>query len=251
MIGEGEDAEKIDMQILDGNGSPVPMGEKLGGGDEAGIHIVAEQPEMAAKLYRNPSRRRAMKLRAMISSPPGDPAGNVSICWPQSQLFSKTGSCEGFLMARVDVADQVPVSRLYKPIDRQHVSLDITWRHLIRAAINLTAAVEAIQAAGHVIGDFNENNILAAPDGRVTVTGCDSMQVRDPEETWFRCATGKPEFTPPELQGCEFNKTDRSAATDNFSLAVLLFLLLMEGTHPFGGVWKKKKHAVVPLEEKI
>jgi DNA-binding helix-hairpin-helix protein with protein kinase domain len=54
----------------------------------------------------------------------------------------------------------------------------------------------------------------------------------------FLCPVGKADYTPPELQGCDFSKTPRKPEHDNFSLAILIFLLLMEGRHPFTGVWQ-------------
>jgi formylglycine-generating enzyme required for sulfatase activity len=56
---------------------------------------------------------------------------------------------------------------------------------------------------------------------------------------------GKPEFTPPELHGKDFALLERTRQHDSFGLAVLLFQLLMEGTHPFDGVYPK---GTEPLE---
>ncbi len=51
----------------------------------------------------------------------------------------------------------------------------------------------------------------------------------------FRCAVGKPEYIAPEIQGADFRQIDRTPEQDNFALAVLIFQLLMQGTHPFAG----------------
>ena len=40
---------------------------------------------------------------------------------------------------------------------------------------------------------------------------------------------------PPELHGCDLQRDDRTVEHDRFGLAVLMFLLLMEGVHPFDG----------------
>jgi WD40 repeat protein len=67
----------------------------------------------------------------------------------------------------------------------------------------------------------------------------DSFQVRDPETgVVYRSLVGKPEYTPPELQGCSFADVDRQPEHDAFALAVLIFRLLMEGFHPFDGVYR-------------
>jgi DNA-binding helix-hairpin-helix protein with protein kinase domain len=46
---------------------------------------------------------------------------------------------------------------------------------------------------------------------------------------------GRPEYTPPELQGVAFADVDRLPQHDAFALAVLIFQLLMGGIHPFAG----------------
>src|SRR5262249_36106735 len=110
-------------------------------------------------------------------------------------------------------------------------------RALPRPARNLAAAVAAVHARGHVIGDLNESNVLASETALVTLVDTDSFQVRDPlTGAIHRCPVGKPEFTPPELQGKAFRQLDRTPEHDAFGLAVLIFQLLMEGAHPFAGI---------------
>ena len=41
----------------------------------------------------------------------------------------------------------------------------------------------------------------------------------------------KLDYTPPELQEQNFNQVDRASCHDNFALAILIFMLLMEGVH--------------------
>ncbi len=93
--------------------------------------------------------------------------------------------------------------------------------------------------AGYVIGDLNESNLLVSNSALVTVIDCDSMQVpKGNSRGVFRCPVGKPEYTAPELQGRIFSDMDRNEHQDHFALAVVIFLLLMEGVHPFSGVWR-------------
>jgi uncharacterized repeat protein (TIGR01451 family) len=96
--------------------------------------------------------------------------------------------------------------------------------------------VEAIHAKGYVIGGLNENNILVNTLNMVTLIDCDSMQVQGGVQT-PPCTVGKPEYTPPELQGANFSQIDRKPEHDNFGLAVLIFKMLMEGNHPYKGKW--------------
>jgi hypothetical protein len=88
-----------------------------------------------------------------------------------------------------------------------------------------------------VLGDINESNILINNRALVTVVDCDSMQVPRDDGSCFRCDVGKADFTPPELQGVDFSSVDRNEEHDRFALAVLLFMILMEGVHPYSGIW--------------
>jgi WD40 repeat protein len=81
-----------------------------------------------------------------------------------------------------------------------------------------------------------------AEDAIVTLVDTDSFQVND-GTTVYRCTVGKPEYTPPELQGMSFRDVDRSVEHDLFGLGVLIYQLLMEGTHPFGGVFRGQGEA--------
>jgi DNA-binding helix-hairpin-helix protein with protein kinase domain len=89
------------------------------------------------------------------------------------------------------------------------------------------------------MGDINEGNILVTSRALVSLIDTDSYQVRDENGTVYRCPVGKPEFTPPELQGVPFDQVDRQPEHDYFGLGVLIFLLLMEGNHPFSGALKR------------
>jgi hypothetical protein len=68
----------------------------------------------------------------------------------------------------------------------------------------------------------------------VTLVDTDSFQVPGGPQV-YRCPVGKPEYTPPELQGARFADFDRGPEHDAFALAILIFQLLMQGIHPFAG----------------
>jgi serine/threonine protein kinase len=154
-------------------------------------------------------------------------------------------------MHRVDFSTNVPVLELYNPRDRQRVAPGFTWSYLVRTAANIASVVEAVHACGYVIGDLNESNFLVSDQALVTLVDCDSIQVPKPDRAgFFRCTVGKPEFTPPELQGMDFSQTDRDSTHDNFALGVMIFQLLMEGVHPYAGVWHGAGEPP-PLEDRI
>lgn len=133
-----------------------------------------------------------------------------------------------------------PLHELYIPRSRRQKLPFFTYTHLHRVARNLSVAVSALHHRGYVIGDVNESNMLVNPSALVFLIDTDSFQIRDRcSGMVYRCGVGKPEFTPPELQGKRFDRCDRTPTHDAFGVAVLIFQLLMEGTHPFDGVYLK------------
>jgi serine/threonine protein kinase len=220
-------------------GEPLQLGELLGRGGEAKVYALRGDPGRAVKLYAHPDAERARKLGAMLARVPADPdrrGGHVSIAWPQALALDSTGRPVGFVMPRVDGRRYLPLHQLYHPRSRRARAPGISWRYLVRIARNLSGTLAALHEAGYVVGDLNESNILVDDRALVTLVDLDSIQVASGTRV-FRCTVGKGEYTPPELQGHSFRETTRKASSDRFGLAVLTFLLLMEGNHPFSGVF--------------
>lgn len=222
------------------NSSPLALGRELNSGGEGKIFAVVGEPQLVAKIYHKYLPERAAKLKIMLTNPPLDPTrprGHISIAWPTEALLDINGRYIGFLMPYIDTSASFPLLKLYHPQDRRQTMPGFTWRYLLRTARNFASALQALHDSGYVVGDLNESNILVTSTALVTLVDCDSMQVCGHGQV-FRCPVSKPEYTPPELQGQNFNQVVRSKYHDDFGLTVLIFLLLMEGRHPFTGVWK-------------
>ncbi|MEA5488987.1 MULTISPECIES: helix-hairpin-helix domain-containing protein [Pseudanabaena] len=211
----------------------------IGSGGEANIYTVQINSELVAKVYHQPHGDYARKLAFMVANPPVDPLakeGRVSIAWA-TELVTDLGLVVGFLMPKLDTSKAKPIFQYYNPSERRKESPTFSYVSLLRTARNLARAVRSVHSRGYVIGDVNESNVLVAEDAIVTLVDTDSFQVND-GTTVYRCTVGKPEYTPPELQGVSFRDVDRSVEHDLFGLGVLIYQLLMEGTHPFGGVFR-------------
>jgi WD40 repeat protein len=224
-------------------GKIFDLREPFRSGGEGAIYEVPYYPNLVAKVYHAQRRtpERIAKLQIMVAHPPVNPTEHLnhpSIAWPTELLRdTATNQLVGFVMPRV--RQMLPLSEVYNPRARRRQRLLFNYRYLVRTARNLCAAVQAVHQAGYVIGDLNESNVLVSDQALVTLVDADSFQVRDPETgVVYRSLVGKPEYTPPELQGCSFADVDRQPEHDAFALAVLIFRLLMEGFHPFDGVYR-------------
>ncbi len=214
-------------------------GPPLGRGGEAAIFAVPELPNRAAKIYHRPTPEHADKLAAMLAAPPLDPGasfGHVSIAWPVKRLLSTTDAARvvGYLMPRLHHVRLV--QEFYNPKARALTCPLFHYGYLLRTARNLAISVRALHECGYVIGDVSAANLLVSTQALVTLVDTDSFQV--PAATRiYRCRVGTPEYTPPELQAARFPEVDRGPEHDSFGLAVLIFQLLMQGTHPFAGLF--------------
>lgn len=222
----------------------VTLGQKVGGGGEGTVYKV-ENTILAAKVYSGPVP--LDKLRIMIAQPPAGvptvsrpPNGHIRLAWPVDLIADRgrNGPVTGFLMPLIDTEQALPLSHVYHPGTRRKVWPRCSRRDLFLTCANTATVVSSLHQTGrYVVGDLHEGNVLVFKDTKlVTFVDCDSMQVSDQGQTML-CMVGKPEFTAPELQGKPLHLIARSQAHDVFSLAVLIFMMLMQGVHPFDGTW--------------
>jgi len=223
--------------------SPVSLATEIGAGGEGSILTIDGAPDYVAKIYHaSPPPDKRDKILAMIQNPPKDPAIDGpfkfhSIVWPKDALYSdrQCATLAGFTMPMIQKKGfKIIVSYILPEKRFESFSGAFTWQHLMNTAVNLSSCVEAIHEKGHCVGDLNESNFMVAPDTLLAVIDCDSFQIRDPKtgRSW-KCPVGKPDYSAPEIYNANFNNVDRTVHTDNFALAIMIFQLLMEGTHPY------------------
>lgn len=212
------------------DGRPVVLEGLLGKGGEGSVFGVVGDPGLAVKVYAASSADRDAKLRAMIAT--RQTTLDTFCTWPQAVITFPGGEL-GFSMPKLD-GTWHSIDRLGSPRDRKQHFPAATWRFLVHTATNLARAFGAVHAAGHVVGDVNENNIRVKPSGLVRLIDCDGFQVSHGGRT-YRCTVGVPTHTPPELQKVNLKDVDRTMDHDRFGLAVAIFQLLFLGRHPFAG----------------
>ncbi len=231
--------------------SDLEIGPPLSQGGQGTIHVVRGASDRVLKRFHEAELTRASdleeRLRAMVAHRPTgwrETSGHAMLAWP-SDVVLDGNRFVGHVMPRLRLADVVELHVLSNPSDRQNPGPStpgwvrgFTWRHLVRTGANLALATDVLHRSDYVVGDFNERNILVRSDTRVTLVDCDSMQVPNPlSGPPFLCGVGRAEFTAPELLDVDIATTPRRASSDLFALAVHIFQLVMEGVHPFDGVW--------------
>jgi DNA-binding helix-hairpin-helix protein with protein kinase domain len=228
------------MRFYDPHGAPVELEDSsFAAGGEAAIHRITRRRDLVAKIYHPGKAPPKRKLDLMLANPPADPTvsvGHTSIAWPTSILQDKKGVPVGYTMKCISGA--TTLFSVYNTSARKSVSPHFGWNYLHRTALNLASALTAIHAKGYIVGDLNESNVLVQLHGHacfVTIIDTASFQIPNPNGPLFLCEVGRPEYTPPELQTRDFSQVKRLEVHDIFSLAVLVYQLLMAGVHPFAG----------------
>ncbi|WP_295446092.1 hypothetical protein [uncultured Thiodictyon sp.] len=205
-------------------------------GGEAAVHAVPKFPGVVVKLYHpQVLQSRANTLRTKIEAMTSDPAlarfkQHPGLAWPRFSVFDEKGQWRGYAMrkaagVRMTVLAHAMAYREHFPkLDRPA---------LAGYLLNLLTTIRDLHATGVMVGDYNPANFLCDPDSdAVTLIDCDSWQVTANGKT-FRCPVAAPDMLAPELLGKELNKISRTQESELFSLAILLFKVLMLGRHPF------------------
>lgn len=212
--------------------------QPLGRGGEGAVFPVVGKPKVVAKIFHQPTAERRAKLELMLARPLTQTNGHAAAAWPTDLLFSagRRSAFVGFLMPRLPAGQ--PIFQFYNPAVRCAQYPGFNYRYLVRCGRNTASVVALAHREGFVVGDLNESNVWVTPTGLVAFVDCDSWQVRSADGKTYRCPGGKADFVPPELQGLPFYSVDREPFHDNFALAVLLFKVVAEGSHPFDGVYR-------------
>ena len=214
---------------------------KDGRGGEGTVYRIKGRPGLVAKIYHKQTRiqagahMRRQKLECMIKhSVPTKYRGKLRVAWPQDILYSGS-QLVGYVMPRVRSAHGL--YEVWTQGKQDTVFRKYTWRKSVCVAGNLARVIAALHKNGVVVGDFNPKNFLVDRAGNVILVDADSFDITDPKtRERFPCQVARPEMLAPELQGCRNLSTVKapfSRQTDNFSLALLIFRLLMSGFHPF------------------
>jgi DNA-binding helix-hairpin-helix protein with protein kinase domain len=218
--------------VVDATGREIRLGSVIGQGGEGTVYGIASSDEFVAKIYHKPlSADRAAKIQLM-SAFSNEVVKQVS-AWPIGLLLSKSARAPiGLLLPKIYNAKDI--HKLYSPKSRLTEFTRADWRFLMRACANTARSFGAIHSTGCIIGDINEGSVLVSPDATVRLIDCDSYQVITQGKR-YPCEVGVETFTPPELQGKNLREVVRTTNHDNFGLAIMMFLLLFMGRHPFAG----------------
>lgn len=208
-------------------------------GGEAAVHAVTVYPGVVVKLYHPQIlQNRNDMLRSKIEAMSNDSklAGfkqHPGLAWPRFSVFDEQGLWRGYAMHKV-AGERMTVLAHAMAYREKFPKLDRPA--LVAYLLNMLTTIRLLHANDVMIGDYNPANFLCDPHGdKIVLIDCDSWQVNAAGKT-FHCPVTVPDMLPPELLGKELNKVSRSKQSELFSLAILIFKVLMLGRHPFDAV---------------
>lgn len=219
------------------------LGREIGAGGEGRVFEIPGQ-WLVAKIYKKVVGDIEKKITYMVDHPvnnlkdaDGDPY--MKLAWPQDILYDDTGAFVGYIMPFIEQG--VGIFNIARGCDSpasKTMFPRYTRIHNVVAATNLARAVAHLHAHGYIIGDMNSQNILVGPKCCIIILDNDSFDITDPQTgSHYKCTAGTQEYLAPELQGRNL-RDERARFTkesDNFSLAIHIFQLLMNNFHPFTG----------------
>ena len=213
-------------------------------GGEGALYSIARYPNEIAKVMFKPSSTLMLKLDALRLTLPSQ-SSSYLFTRPLDVLFSEKDStkCIGYVMPHCTTFQALYL--FLRGTRSGHVSA----RDVLEFSRHVSEAFAAAHRVGVVIGDVNESNVGLTTNTQAVLLDTDSYQIQTNGRV-FRCPVGRPEFTPPELQGKKFKDVDRTASSDAFGLGVILFELFMQGAHPFAALYSGSGNPL-PLAKRI
>ncbi len=209
------------------NGKKLILGPLLGKGGEGAVYNISGSSDTAVKIYNDgKAPERHEKIVAMVAA--GLSGTSAYVAYPLEVVTRQNGKFAGFTMKKA--AGFKTVHDLYGPGSRR-AEISDRRRPLPRPRrVQPVRRDSQYPQVGCVVGDINHSGILVSSQALVTLIDSDSFQFRSNSRT-YRSLVGVAEYTPAELQGVSFERTDRTTNHDAFGLAVLLFQLLFLGRH--------------------
>lgn len=221
------------QKVFDINHISVDLDKKFGSGGEADIFALKGKPEVLFKRYhQRVLDKRGKELQRKIEAMRHIAVfrNNESLSWPKISLYNEHKKWLGYAMQRKSGIKFNALS----PMEYKNHIPNMNRLHLVNYLIQFIRLVSELHAQKVMIGDYNLNNIfINLKTNKVILLDCDSFQIETPKG-FFQCLVGSPDTTPKEHQGVPFESVARrTVESERFSIAVLIFQVLMNWRHPF------------------
>ena len=227
-----------DRIVYDPQGKPLPLkkSDVLARGGEGVVYNLGINSNYLIQICKDDTLRNNRKqasfcerLNAMLALEDCRQAGFLA--WPQMPVFDRNKKVIGYVMPK---AHGRTLRALYAPCQVRRFFPGWDRLQVTEVALNLVNAVQMLARHRVLVNDFNPDNFLIDKQGKVTLIDCDSFQIPSSNGNVFLTGTFTPEFTAPELLfNADLFSKERTPEQVRFSLAVVVYMILMSGLHPY------------------
>ncbi len=222
-----------DLELIGENSTFYTLEKLLGAGGEGEVYSIKNQPNYVIKIYQDTMQesRKEEKHRHLLAYRNNnirgtDENGELFAAIPEELIFFPDGRFAGFKMRKV--IEGIPIFEVWRNTDSD------SEKKRYRVAYNLARTIKALHEQGIVLGDMNPNNFIVDRNDYVIATDCDSFQLTDCiTSEQFKCHVAFGELLAPELLNLNCSLVNFSQYSDLFSMAIILFRLLMNNYDPF------------------
>ena len=204
------------------DGRDYILGSAIGHGGEGTVYRISASG-VVAKIYdeKHCTERRREKIKQMAESR----LFSDGICFPREALYTKAGEFTGYTMQEAKGHDFAYLWREKEVFDKRFPD----WKKadLVKLAVTILQKIKYLHNHDVLIGDINPLNFLFVSPSEVYFLDTDSYQFRG-----FPAPVGTDRFTAPELQGVDLRTVIRTQESENFSVAMFLFMLMTQGASP-------------------
>ena len=250
---------RSDVTVYDPKGNPLHLrqGDEVAHGGEGviyrfarneGILIKVCKPETLADHSKIALFRRRLNAMMLLE----DCRHADFLAWPLMPVMDKQGGAIGFVMRKCTGRT---LRALLAPVQVQRFFPGWNRIQVAQVALNLLDAVRMLARHKVLVNDFNPGNFLVDKTGTVRLIDCDSFQIPVADSAPFMTRTFTPEFAAPELLlHPELFNQPRTPEQVRFSLAVVIYMVLMSGLHPYarcggGDPAENQKSGKCPLDK--
>lgn len=238
-------APEVKITVYDDDRKPLVLGaeQQLGRTGAGGsVYEIPTAPEYCVKLFKpqdladGAKRKRIFSaVETMLEMP--ECANNLNLAWPFGLVYDKGHSPIGYAMRRIPKG-YVPFKRVFGgPMRVKCAFPNMGRKELARAAKNFVETLDFLESVGVRPADFNPENFTLNERGEVRFLDCDSYVVYSRSGKAMTSEMFFPDCTAPELLlNPKAIRAPRTVEQTCFSAAVLSFMLVMTGQHPYSFV---------------